>query len=80
MTSVRGDTMTTFDGTNGGPFLWRVLWGSIARPGFTQEIVEAYDVDEALQLAHERRPDLFRPRVAFLVGGLPTPLADATEA
>ena len=34
-----------------------------------QEIVEAFDVDEALTVASERRPELFRPQVAFLVGG-----------
>ncbi len=52
-----------------GPFQWRVLWGSILRPGFTQEIVEAYDLDEALTVAAQRRPELFRPKVAFLVSG-----------
>ncbi len=61
--------MTIYDGTSRGPFLWRVMWGSIARPGFTQEIVEAFDAEEALQIAHERRPELMRPRVALLVGG-----------
>jgi len=29
----------------------------------------AYDVDEALVRAHERRPDLPVPRTAFLVDG-----------
>ncbi len=52
-----------------GPYMWRVVWGSFLRPGFTQEIVEAYDVEQALTLAAERRPELFRPHVAFLVGG-----------
>jgi hypothetical protein len=33
----------------------------------TQEIVTAFDVDEALVTAHERHPDLSRPRAAFLV-------------
>jgi hypothetical protein len=32
-----------------------------------QELVDAYDVDEALVVAHERRPDLERPRTAFVV-------------
>jgi hypothetical protein len=32
-----------------------------------QEFVVAHDVDEALVIAHERRPDLERPRTAFLV-------------
>ena len=50
-----------------GPSRWRVVWGSWLRPGFTQEIVEAFDVDEALAIAAERRPELWRPRVAFLV-------------
>ena len=35
----------------------------------TQELVDAYDVDEALVIAHERRPDLERPRTAFVVDG-----------
>ncbi|HEY5111803.1 MAG TPA: hypothetical protein VII67_05665 [Acidimicrobiales bacterium] len=34
----------------------------------TQEVVDAFDVAEALVLAYERRPDLPRPRVAFLAG------------
>jgi hypothetical protein len=33
----------------------------------TQELVEAFDVDEALVIAHTRRPELPRPRTAFLV-------------
>jgi hypothetical protein len=33
----------------------------------TQELVEAFDVDEALASAHERRPELPRPRTAYLV-------------
>jgi hypothetical protein len=32
-----------------------------------QEIVDAFDVDEALVTAHERWPELPYPRVAFLV-------------
>ncbi len=32
-----------------------------------QELVDAFDVDEALVIAHERRPDLERPRTAFAV-------------
>jgi hypothetical protein len=36
-----------------------------------QEFVAAHDVDEALILAHERRPELERPRVAFLVTATP---------
>ena len=45
---------------------FRVLWGDPFK-GMTQEIVEAFDADEALVTAHERRPDLARPRVALLV-------------
>ena len=37
-----------------------MLWGDPFR-GVTQEIVEAHDVNEALVLAHERRPELVRP-------------------
>ena len=33
----------------------------------TQEFVDAFDADEALVIAHERRPDLERPRTAFVV-------------
>jgi hypothetical protein len=36
-----------------------------------QEFVTAYDVDEALVIAHERRPELERPRTAFLVATVP---------
>lgn len=45
---------------------FRVLWGDPFR-GFTQEIVQAHDVSEALVIAHERRPDLAMPRTAYLV-------------
>jgi hypothetical protein len=43
-----------------------VLWGDFAK-GVDQELVHAYDVDEALVRAHELRPDLPRPRTAFVV-------------
>lgn len=46
--------------------LFRVLWGDAYR-GLTRELVEAHDVEEALVVAHERRPELPRPRTAFLV-------------
>jgi hypothetical protein len=36
------------------------------RAGFAVEHVVAWDADEALVLAAERRPELPRPRVAFL--------------
>jgi hypothetical protein len=42
------------------------VWGDFSK-GMSQEIVLAHDVDEALVIAHERRPDLERPRTAFLV-------------
>lgn len=45
---------------------FRVTWGDPFR-GLDQELVEAHDADEALTLAHERRPELPRPRTAFLV-------------
>jgi len=48
------------------PLEFRVLWGDVSK-GLDQEIVRAYDVDEALVLAHELRPELPRPRTAFLV-------------
>lgn len=46
---------------------FRVIWGDPFR-GLTQEVVRAFDVDEALVTAHERHPKLPRPRTAFLVG------------
>jgi hypothetical protein len=49
---------------------FRVVWGDPFR-GMNQEFVAAHDVDEALILAHERRPELERPRVAFLVTSTP---------
>jgi hypothetical protein len=33
----------------------------------TQELVEAFDADEALVIAQSRRPELPRPQTAFLV-------------
>jgi len=48
------------------PRQFRVLWGDFTK-GLDQEIVVAFDADEALTIAHERRPDLPRPRTAFLV-------------
>lgn len=50
---------------------FRVLWGD-PRHGLVQEIVEAHDREGALVEAAERRPELPRPRVAFLVSP-PTP-------
>jgi hypothetical protein len=49
-----------------GRFLFRVVWGDPFK-GVTQELVEAFDVDEALVTAYERRPELPRPRTAYLV-------------
>jgi hypothetical protein len=54
--------------------MWRVTWGAVLRPGFEQELVEAFDLDEALTIAAERRPDLPRPRTAFLVDGTAPPV------
>jgi hypothetical protein len=52
-----------------GPWSWLVVWGTIGRGGLVVEEVTAFDSDEALVLAGERRPDLARPRVAFLASG-----------
>ena len=41
-----------------------VLWGQMGRPGFTTEIVEAWDPEEALVTAADLHPELHRPRVA----------------
>jgi len=49
------------------------VWGVLLRAGFDQEIVTAFDLEEALTIAAERRPELPRPRTAFLVGGLAPP-------
>src|SRR5271169_357853 len=49
-----------------GPWSWIVTWGVLARPGFAVEHVTAYDADEAIVVAAERRPDLGRPTAAFL--------------
>jgi len=49
-----------------GPWLWTVTWGSLLRAGFTAEHVIAWDAEEALVVAAARRPDLARPKVAFL--------------
>jgi hypothetical protein len=55
----------------GGPWSWTVTWGTLLRSGFVVEHVVAYDADEALVLAAERRPELPRPRTAFLTMGSP---------
>jgi hypothetical protein len=49
-----------------GPWNWIVTWGALGRPGFAVEHVMAYDADEAIVLAAERRPELGRPAAAFL--------------
>jgi hypothetical protein len=49
-----------------GPYLFRVVWGNPFK-GMTAEMVRAWDTDEALVTASEKRPDLARARVAFLV-------------
>jgi len=38
----------------------------MGRPGFTTEIVEAWDPDEALVVAADLHPELHQPRVAVL--------------
>ena len=45
---------------------FRVLWGDPFH-GMDQVVVEAHDLDEALVSAHEKRPELPRPRVGFLI-------------
>ena len=49
-----------------GPWRWLVTWGVPGRPGWQSLIVHAFDVDEALVSGADRRPDLPRPRTAFL--------------
>jgi hypothetical protein len=46
-----------------------VLWGQMGRPGFTGEIVEAWDPEEALVTAADIHPELHRPRVAVPASG-----------
>jgi hypothetical protein len=53
---VRGDL---------GPWRWVVTWGVLGRPGFAVEHVTAFDSDEALVRAGERRSELGRPTAAF---------------
>ncbi|MFI5035255.1 MAG: hypothetical protein ACHQFZ_03515 [Acidimicrobiales bacterium] len=53
-----------------GRVTFRVVWGDPFH-GLTQELVEAHDADEALTLAQARRPELPRPRTAYLI--TPTP-------
>jgi len=48
------------------PARFRVLWGDPFK-AMTQVIVEAFDREQALVVAHELRPDLPRPRTAFLI-------------
>lgn len=45
--------------------LFRVIWGDFYK-GMLQELVMAFDPDEALVIASELRPELPRPRVAIL--------------
>lgn len=45
---------------------FRVLWGDPFK-GMTQVVVEAFDADEALVVAHELHPEFPRPRVALEV-------------
>jgi hypothetical protein len=62
-------TAATGDAAGHGPWTWAVTWGVLARPGFVVEHVQAFDADEALVLAAQRRPDLPRPQVALVVTG-----------
>jgi hypothetical protein len=66
MASDKGRTKDMAVASVAGPWSWTVTWGSMLRPGFAVEHVVAWDADEALVLAAERRPELPRPRVAFL--------------
>jgi hypothetical protein len=43
----------------------------MGRPGFTGEIVEAWDPEEALATATALHPELHRPRVAVLACAQP---------
>ena len=43
----------------------------MGRPGFTGEIVEACDPEEALATAADLHPELHRPRVAVAAPALP---------
>jgi hypothetical protein len=54
-----------------GPWRWLVVWGVFGRPNATTLSVEAFDVDEALVIAHHQRPDLPPPRVGFLATQAP---------
>lgn len=63
------------DGSGTLPRRWIVTWGALLRPGFAVESVCAFDRDDALVVAALARPDLERPRVAFLASGE----ADQTE-
>jgi len=49
-----------------GPWRWLVTWGVPGRPGWHSRVVEAFDADEALVIGAQERPDLPRPRTAFL--------------
>ncbi len=46
--------------------LFRVIWGDF-RKGMEQQLVMAFDPEEALVVASELRPELPRPRIALLV-------------
>ncbi len=54
--------------------LFRVIWGDFYK-GMEQQLVMAFDPDEALVVASELRPELPRPRVAILVGQVVEPTA-----
>jgi len=58
--------------------LFRVIWGDF-RKGMEQQLVMAFDPEEALVVASELRPELPRPRVAILVGLRAEPTALYTD-
>ncbi len=46
--------------------LFRVIWGDF-RKGIEQQLVMAFDSEEALVVASELRPELPMPRIALFV-------------
>ena len=49
-----------------GPWRWVVTWGALNQPGLQVVEVEAWEQEEAMVRAQELRPDLGRPKVAFI--------------
>ena len=46
--------------------LFRVIWGDFSK-GIEQQLVMAFDSEEALVVASELRPELPMPRIALFV-------------